>query len=441
MRGVIKLMFKEDSRTELKEVVTDKLEEEVIAFLNKNGGNIYIGISDSGKVIGINANIDSLQNIIKDRIKNNISPTTIGLFDIDVEIFDNKEVINIIVANGNEKPYYLKSKGMTYEGCFIRIGSSVEHMHQNEIDDMLSVKLKPSLKKIVSPKQKLTFSQLKIYYEEMGYPINNNFLEQLNLKTEDGKFNYLAYLLADNNEISIKVATYSTTDSYDLIESEEYGYCCLIKSAKNIINKFNQVNKTFTKITYEDRKEVKLFDSIAVKEAITNALVHNAWEREYPPKFEIFSDHISISSTGGLPRNFTEEDFLNGFSAPRYPELMRVFKDLDLVEQLGTGIIRILKAYDKSVYQFYPNFIRVNFNFDYPEREINKLSMFNDKNMPNIQIKIINLMKQDRNITQDDLAKNIGVSRSTIARQIKLLIEENKIKRSGSKKNGYWEII
>src|SRR5699024_6824154 len=124
--------------------------------------------------------------------------------------------------------------------------------------------------------------------------------------TEDGRFNYLAYLLADNNEISLKVATYSTTDSYDLIESEEYGYCCLIKSAKNIINKFNQINKTFTKITYEDRKEVKLFDSIAVKEAITNALVHNAWEREYPPKFEIFSDHISISSTGGLPRNFTE---------------------------------------------------------------------------------------------------------------------------------------
>ena len=150
-------------------------------------------------------------------------------FDEISLMFDDKEVIHITIANGNEKPYYLKSKGMTYEGCFIRIGSSVEHMHQNEIDNLLSVKLKPSLKRIVSPKQKLTFSQLKIYYEEMGYPINNNFLEQLNLKTEDGRFNYLAYLLADNNEISIKVATYSTTDSYDLIESEEYGYflaCC-----------------------------------------------------------------------------------------------------------------------------------------------------------------------------------------------------------------------
>ena len=142
-----------------------------------------------------------------------------------------------------------------------------------------------------------------------------------------------------------------------------------------------------------------------------------------------------------MPRNFTEEDFLNGFSAPRYPELMRVFKDLDLVEQLGTGIIRILKVYDKSVYQFYPNFIRVNFKFDYPEREINKLSMLSDDNMTNIQIKIINLMKEDKYVTQDELAEKICVSRSTIARQIKLLIEENKIKRSGSKKNGYWEII
>lgn len=435
------MIFKEDSRTELKEIVTDKLEEEVIAFLNKNGGNIYIGIDDNGIVTGINTDIDSLQNMIKDRIKNNISPTTIGLFDIDVEMFDDKEVIHITVANGNEKPYYLKSKGMTYEGCFIRIGSSIEHMHQNEIDNLLSVKLKPSLKKIISPKQNLTFSQLKIYYEEMGYLINNNFLEQLNLKTEDGKFNYLAYLLADNNEISIKVATYSTTDSYDLIENEEYGYCCLIKAAKNIINKFNQINITFTKITYEDRKEVRLFDSIAVKEAITNALVHNAWEREYPPKFEIFSDHISISSTGGLPKNFTKEDFLNGFSAPRYPELMRVFKDLELVEQLGTGIIRILRVYDKDVYEFYPNFIRVNFKFNYLKREMNKLSTFNDNDVSDIQLEIMNLMKRDRYIIQDEIAKNIGVSRSTVARQIKLLLEENKIKRSGSKKNGYWEII
>lgn len=68
-----------------------------------------------------------------------------------------------------------------------------------------------------------------------------------------------------------------------------------------------------------------MFDSVSVKEAITNAFVHNLWEREYPPKFEIFRDHIAISSTRWLPLNVSKNDFLNGFSAPTHPELMRVF--------------------------------------------------------------------------------------------------------------------
>lgn len=33
------------------------------------------------------------------------------------------------------------------------------------------------------------------------------------------------------------------------------------------------------------------------------------------------------------------------------------------MEQLGAGIIRILKLYNKDVYEFSDNFIRVNFKF------------------------------------------------------------------------------
>ena len=85
------------------------------------------------------------------------------------------------------------------------------------------------------------------------------------------------------------------------------------------------INRTYIKITSKDRKKVKMFDSVSVKEAITNAFVHNLWEREYPPKFEIFRDYIAISSTRWLPLNESKNDFLNGFSAPTHPELMRVF--------------------------------------------------------------------------------------------------------------------
>lgn len=47
------------------------------------------------------------------------------------------------------------------------------------------------------------------------------------------------------------------------------------------------------------------------------------------------------------------------------PDLMRVFKDVQLVEHIGSGIPRILKKYDRSIFKFTPNFLRVT--FAYPE--------------------------------------------------------------------------
>lgn len=124
-----------------------------------------------------------------------------------------------------------------------------------------------------------------------------------------------------------------------------------------------------------------MVDKVAMKEAIINAVVHNRWEREVSPRFEIFSDHISITLSGGISENFTKEEFLKGYSSPVNPKLMRVFKDLDLVEQLGTGIKRILKYYDKDIYEFTPNFIKVNFAFN--ENTFNKTSIIEEKSGSN----------------------------------------------------------
>lgn len=333
---------------------------------------------------------------------------------------------------------------MTNDGCFIRVGSSCDHLSTKQIEELYAKRTKTSLKTIVSPTQDLTFSQLKIYYEEMKYKINDNFFKQLGLIMDDGRYNYLAYLLADNNDISIKVATYSGNDAYDLIENEEYGYCSLIKACKNVINKFEQINKTYTKITSENRREVKMFELIPVKEAITNAFVHTLWEREYPPKFEIFNDHIAISSTGGLPLNVSKDDFLKGFSAPTHPKLMRVFKDLELVEQLGTGIIRILKSYDKDVYEFSDNFIRVNFNFKSSDVLANIPKAVNSNvnyTLSETQEKIVDLIKENNRITQIEISMKLGIDKSTVTRNLDILKRQNIVRRTGSTKNGQWEIL
>lgn len=62
-----------------------------------------------------------------------------------------------------------------------------------------------------------------------------------------------------------------------------------------------------------------------------------------PPKFEIFPDRIEITSAGGLPEGLSKEEFFEGFSEPRNKELMRVFKDLGMLEQLGSGVPRIME--------------------------------------------------------------------------------------------------
>lgn len=430
--------LREDSRTEFKECLNDKFEKEVIGFLNANGGDLYIGINDSGEPVELEEDIDDLQLKIKDKIKNNIMPSTLGLFDIEIVTMNDKKIIHIIIAGGNLKPYYLRSKGMVPSGTFMRIGSSTEQLNEEKIEEFYSSRTRVSLKNIASPIQQLSFSQLKIYYDELGYNVNDNFLRQLEFYMDDGRYNYLAYILSDNNNVSIKVATYSGNDSYDLIENEEYGFCCLVKATKRVIEKFDMINKTYSKITSAERKEVKKFDSVAVREAIVNAFVHNNWERENPPKFEIFNDHISITSTGGIPNGISQDEFLKGYSFPRYPELMRVFKDLELVEQLGTGITRIMKAYDKSVYEFSTNFIRINLKYN-----SNKLLDNMDKKsyvLDEMENKIVDIMINNPKITLGEVANNIKKSLSTVDRKVKKLKTNGIIERVGSDKDGYWQI-
>ena len=433
----------ENSRVEFKTKLVDDLEENIIGFLNsKDGGNIYIGVADNGKIIGLNWNIDLLQRKIKDRIISNIEPSVLGLFDIEVLETDNKKYLNIIVARGLEKPYHLKGMGMTPDSCFIRIGSSNERMDEHLINKLFRERTKNSLKNIISPNQNLTFRDLKIYYTEKGFDVGENFEKQLDFYTADGKYNYVAYLLADENRVSIKVAKYAGTDVDELIENYEFGYCSLVKATHRVLEKFITENKIFAKITYPERKEQPMYDYKAVREVIINAIVHNDWSNEYPPKFEFFFDRLEVSSFGGIQNEFTEEEFLQGYSAPKNPELMRFFKDLELVEHLGTGIRRILKRYDKSIYRFFPHFIIVSIkynenNFKYNNQSVNVMPYLN---LTKVQEGIISLIEDRPSITQEEMAKLLGVTSRTIRNHIKYLVDKEYITRIGADKNGKWTV-
>lgn len=386
----------ETNRIENKEQLNEDFEQEVIAFLNyKEGGIIYVGINKNGQVVGVE-DVDLTQLQIKDRIKNNIQPSTLGLFDVIVETIDNKDVIKVVISSGTEKPYYLRKKGRTPEGYYIRIGSSKERMTERMIEEMFARRIKNSLKEIESPRQDLTFRQLKIHYEGNGMILNDNFARNLNLLTDEGKYNYNAYLLADENNISIKLVKYLGTSKMELIENQEYGYCCLITATQRILDRLTAENTVYAKIEYNGRKEVEMIDSKALKEAIINAMVHSDYTLTTTPIIELYSDRIEITSGGGLPQGLSQEEFLEGVTAPRNKELIRVFKDVDLIENIGSGVLRILDAYDKSCFKFMDHFLRVSFKykenpFEYDTEQV-KPNKITEQDKPNKKEDKINLI-------------------------------------------------
>jgi len=338
------------------------------------------------------------------------------LLSISAETIDNKTVLKINLKAGAEKPYYIKSKGLSESGVFVRIGSSAQPMPADTIEKMFARRVRNNLRVIDSPKQKLTFEQLKIYYETLGKNLTEQFASNLELLTDDGKYNYVAYLLADINVTSIKVAKYAGLDRYYLSENNEYGNCSLIKSTK----------------------------------AILNAILHNDYTDEAFPKFEIFDDRLEITSYGGLPYNLSEEEFFNGVSRPRNKELMRVFRDVELVEYLGSGMPRIMKAYNRENFVISENFIRLILPKNKPfeqeddvEREENVIEnreKTTQKSREKSAEKILLLMKKNPDITIRQIVDIVGIKERAVIKNIKILKSQNLLRREGPDKGGYWVI-
>ncbi len=436
----------ESNNIEFKVEINDKLEKEVVGFLNTKGGHIYLGIDDNGNVVGFE-DIDQAQLLAKDRIKDKIAPSPVGFFEIIPEEKEGKKIIHIVIAQGNEKPYYLKKYGMCPMGTFVRIGSSLSQLTEKQIFDLYSKRTRTSLTNIISPIKKLTFAQLKIYYEENWYEFNLNTYKQLNLVMENGEFNYLAYLVSDQNSLVINVGKFKGDDVVDLVELKSYSNQSLIKTTFEIAEYIENQNKTFTKIEAPKRIEEKLFDSVAMREAVINAVVHSDYTYENSPTFRIFDDRIEIISVGGLPEGIEHEEFLSGFMSPKNPQLMKIFRDLGLVEHMGTGIIRILKKYDKSIFHFSTNFIKVSIPFNAQNKQnkkkVIKKEIKSEDNLIDItnrQREIIDLINQFNKITQEEVANKLNVSRYTIMRELKSLEEKGFIERDGSNKTGCWKV-
>ena len=461
------MTFAETEKTELKQKLTDALPKEIVAFLNTDGGTIYIGVNDNGTVSGI-TDLDVSLKKIADMLDNQILPDARQFVELGTKFVDKKHIIEIKIHKG-EGLYYIKKYGRSAQGCYMRVGSTCRSMTEEQINLIHNKYLdtKVRITEIASEIKKPTFQYLKLLLTEKGYNINDKtFAENFHLYTKDGDYNKMAELLADKNEVSIKVVRFKGKEKADGIAMRnEYGEKCLVVAMKQAFDYCADViNETRTSFRNGVRINTPLFDKEAFREVWFNACLHNNWADGTPPAIYIYTDRMEIISTGGLPANLSKDDFFNGISKPVNEELAKLFIRLDLMEQTGYGIPLVTKHYGKSVFEFMDFFLRVTipFAFEIENEEENESTPKNDgendgvnepapqndgendgeKSLLSEKEKVVlSLIEQNPSIAVITMTQETGFSRPTVERAVKKLKEYNLIRRVGPDKGGHWEII
>ncbi len=92
------------------------------------------------------------------------------------------------------------------------------------------------------------------------------------------------------------------------------------------------------------RRDVWSIPLTIVREAVINAIVHGDYSQIGAPlRVAIYDDRVEIENPGILLPGMTVEDVKQGVSKIRNRVIARVFRELDLIEQWGSGFRRILE--------------------------------------------------------------------------------------------------
>lgn len=416
---------------------TSELKEGLISLssmLNKNAyGVLYFGVKNDGEVIGQQIGDKTLRDISQ-AIANFIKPQVIPT--VEAKLLDDKNVIRVEVR-GSDFPY------SAYGRYYMRSADEDRELSPTALKELMSRAVSTDVLTLLNaPVQQLTFNKLKMAYVNAGLTVNPATFEiNTGLRNEEGKYNLMAYLLADVNDISIKVVTFAGRDKTTILSRNEYGGTCLIQSMDMVTNYVESLDVTRVKMTNHQRIEEKLFDMASFKEAWQNACIHTRWDKGNPPAVYIFSDRIEIISTGGLPLDLSKEEFYKGISHPINIKLQKIFGQLGFVEQTGHGIPLIINNYGKQAFDIMDHYINVTIPFSKDEAKKEAVEEKAGTLLKPAEKKMLDFLQENPKATLPELATDTGFSLSYVKKILRSLKEQKVIERQDGKKQGDWVFL
>lgn len=426
------MAYKESYTVELKRELNADFKKEIIAFANCDGGEIYVGVDDNGKVIGID-NVEKTMEAIGNMIRDGIKPDLTAYTSIEEIKEKDMSAIRVTVLRGTKRPYHLTDKGLKPTGVFVRHGISSVPATDEMIREMLRESGGVAFDKSRCINQELTFNYAENFFSESSVAFGAEQKRTLGLVDTDGYYTNAALLISDQCEHSIKCAVYDGVGKTQFKMRKEYNGSILkqMNEAYEYISLNNNLNSTFDGLK---RVEHPDYPEFAVREALINAIVHRDYDYSGSIIVNIFDDRIEFVSLGGLVKGITIEDIKNGISQTRNTVIANVFYRLKLIESYGTGIKRIMEAYQKQAVQ--PSFNPATASFAVTLPKI--INRIND-NMSD-KDKVLAIFKTKGNITRKDIEAHLGCSKSGAVKLLNSLIEEGLIEKSGEARSVVYRI-
>ena len=446
------MLFRESETVELKEVVVDDIKKEIIAFANCDGGKLYIGVRDDGTVIGLD-NADSVSLQISNMVRDAIKPDITMFLHYETIVENGKNVVVVDIQRGTDRPYYLAKKGMRPEGVYVRQGYSSVPATDTAIRRMIKETDGDRFEAMRCLNQDLTFEATKKEFELRKTDFGPQQMRTLKLIDQDGLYSNLALLLSDQCVHTIKVAVFQGTDQTIFKDRREFTGSLMqqMNEVYDFIDFRNQTRATIEKLY---RVDVRDYPEVAVREALLNLLVHRDYSFSASAFISIYEDRIEFVSIGGLMPGIDLEDVMVGISVCRNQDLANVFYRLHLIEAYGTGMGKIMKAYEsmqvKPVIETTKNAFKIilpNINAKYETENATvktksgtPVTVHTEKKLSDEEEKILEYARKHGAITRNDVIGLLEVSASTAARVIRKMVKTNLLEQRGKARNTHYTI-
>lgn len=448
------MLFRESETVELKEIVVDEIKKEIIAFANSNGGRLYIGVRDDGEVVGID-DPDKVSLQISNMVRDAIKPDVTMFLHYETIEEAEKKIVVVDIQRGTDRPYYLAKKGMRPEGVYVRQGYSSVPATDTAIRRMIKETDGDRFEVMRSLNQELTFEAVKKEFELRKVEFGPQQMRTLKLIDQDNLYSNLALLLSDQCVHTIKVAVFQGKDQMIFKDRREFSGS-LMKQMNEVYDFIDFRNQTRATIEKLQRIDVRDYPEIAVRESLLNLLVHRDYSFSASAFIRIYEDRIEFVSVGGLMPGIELEDIMEGISVCRNQDLANVFYRLHLIEAYGTGMEKIMKAYEgmkeKPEIQTTKNAFKIilpNINAKYTLENSSVWTTKTDTNsimeteasLSEAEEKILEYVREHGVITKNDVISLLEVSASTASRTLRKMVKNSLLKQNGKARSTNYTIV